>query len=77
MSKITRWIGNFFNPKGMEGIDVGRRQILTAGVVGIGGGLLFKGQPLSGGRTSTMVPPMNRSVRSTKYVGLVKSFVST
>jgi MauM/NapG family ferredoxin protein len=51
MNSIMRWLGNFFTSKGGAGIDLGRRQVLTAGIVGIGGGLLFKGQPLSEGKT--------------------------
>jgi len=44
-------VRQFFQSQGGSGIDLGRRQVLTAGIVGLGGGLLFNGQPLSGGRT--------------------------
>jgi ferredoxin len=52
---IMRWLGNFFNPKEGKGIDLGRREVLTAGIVGLAGGLCFKGQPLAGGRTYNSV----------------------
>lgn len=48
---ILRWIVNFFKPPEGLGLDLGRRRVLTAGIVGLGGGLLFKGQPLAGGRS--------------------------
>lgn len=48
---IVRWISHFFKPPGKSELNLGRRKLLTAGVVGIGGGLLFRGQPLAGSRT--------------------------
>jgi MauM/NapG family ferredoxin protein len=50
-NSIIRWLSNFFNPKEGPGLDLGRRQLLAAGIVGLGGGLLFNAQPLAGGRS--------------------------
>jgi MauM/NapG family ferredoxin protein len=47
-NSLVRWLGNFFaSPAGTK-MDLKRRRVITAGVVGIGGGLLFHAQPLSG-----------------------------
>jgi ferredoxin len=48
---IGKWITNFFNPPKEARMDLGRRNILAAGIVGLGGGLLVKANPLEGGRT--------------------------
>jgi len=50
-NSIIRWLGNFFNSKEGTGLDLGRRHVLAAGIAGLGGGLLFKSQPLADGRT--------------------------
>jgi ferredoxin len=49
-NSIFRWIANFFKPPEESGLDLGRRQILAAGVVGLFGGLVFHGHPLAGSR---------------------------
>ena len=47
-NSIVRWVVNFFRfPEG-SGLDLGRRRVVTAGIVGLGGGLLFKAHPLAG-----------------------------
>ncbi|MDB9823178.1 4Fe-4S dicluster domain-containing protein [Deltaproteobacteria bacterium] len=48
---LSRWISNFFKPPEESGLDLGRRRVLAAGIVGLGGGLLFQAQPLVGSRT--------------------------
>lgn len=50
-NSILRWIVNFFKPPGDSGLDLGRRQVLTAGIVGLGGGFLFHANPLFGSRS--------------------------
>lgn len=51
INALIRWIVNFFKPpKGAE-VDLGRRQVLTAGVIGLSGGLILRVQPLAEGRT--------------------------
>jgi ferredoxin-type protein NapF len=50
-NSIFRWIVNFFKPPESSGLDLGRRRVLTAGIVGLGGGLLFHAHPLAGTRT--------------------------
>lgn len=50
-SALIRWIVNFFKPPEDSGLDLGRRRVLAAGIVGVGGGLLFHSHPLVGGRT--------------------------
>jgi ferredoxin len=48
---IGKWISNFFSPPTKESrLDLGRRNVIAAGVIGLGSGLLFKVNPLSGGR---------------------------
>jgi MauM/NapG family ferredoxin protein len=48
---LIRWIVNFFKPPDESGLDLGRRRVLAAGIVGLGGGLLFQAQPLADSRT--------------------------
>jgi len=50
-NSIVKWIVNFFKASGEPGLDLGRRRLLAAGVVGLSGGLLFKANPLSGDRS--------------------------
>jgi MauM/NapG family ferredoxin protein len=57
---IGKWISNFFSPPTKESrLDLGRRNILAAGAVGLGTGLLFKVNPLSANRTydSSLIRP--------------------
>jgi len=48
---ILKWMSNFISPPKDKRIDLGRRNVIAAGVVGFGGGLLFKANPLDKGRT--------------------------
>jgi MauM/NapG family ferredoxin protein len=49
--RIGKWIRNFFSPPTRESrLDLGRRNVIAAGVIGLGSGLLFKVNPLSGSR---------------------------
>lgn len=48
---ILRWNTNFFKPPWKKELDLGRRRLLTAGIVGLSGGMLFKANPLSGERS--------------------------
>ncbi len=48
MSSVFRWIGNFFKSPTDRKMDLGRRQVITAGVVGLGGSLLLRTHPLAG-----------------------------
>ena len=48
---ITKWISDFFSPSKDKRIDIGRRNVLGAAVVGLAGGVLMKGNPLEMGRT--------------------------
>jgi MauM/NapG family ferredoxin protein len=48
---IGKWIRNFFSPPTRESrLDLGRRNVIVAGVIGLSSGLLFKMNPLSGSR---------------------------
>lgn len=47
-SSVFQWIANFFTPPAEKKMNLGRRQVITAGVVGLGGGLLLRTQPLAG-----------------------------
>lgn len=48
---IGKWIRNFFSPPTTESrLDLGRRNVIAAGIIGLGSGLLFKVNPLSGNR---------------------------
>jgi ferredoxin len=52
MIKATyQWIARFFNPPKESRMDLGRRQMLAAGIIGLGGGWLSSAQPLAGART--------------------------
>jgi MauM/NapG family ferredoxin protein len=42
---LLQWIANFFIPSREAKMDLKRRHVLTAGIVGVGGGLLFHAQP--------------------------------
>jgi MauM/NapG family ferredoxin protein len=47
-NSTLRWLINFFlPPEGLQ-MDLKRRSLLTTGVVGLGGGLLFRAHPLAG-----------------------------
>lgn len=48
---IGHWIKGFFSPPKDKRIDMGRRNVIGAAVVGLAGGVLMKGNPLDGGRT--------------------------
>jgi MauM/NapG family ferredoxin protein len=51
INTLMRWVASFFRPpKGTE-VDLGRRHVLTAGVIGLSGGLILRVQPLAQGRT--------------------------
>jgi ferredoxin len=49
--KIMNWIKGFFSPPEDKRIDIGRRNVIGAAVVGLAGGMLMKGNPLDSGRT--------------------------
>jgi MauM/NapG family ferredoxin protein len=51
-NSLFRWIGNFFSPSGTPKMDLGRRQVITAGLVGLSGSLLLRTHPLSGAETN-------------------------
>jgi MauM/NapG family ferredoxin protein len=46
-NRLSQWISNFFKPPAEKKIDLGRRQVVTAGVVGLGGSLLLRTHPLA------------------------------
>jgi len=46
-----KWIKGFFSPSKDKRIDIGRRNVIGAAVVGLAGGVLMKGNPLDNGRT--------------------------
>lgn len=48
---IGKWIKNFVSPPKDKRIDLGRRNVIGAAVVGLAGGMVMKGNPLEGGRT--------------------------
>ena len=48
---ILKWVSNFFNPPKEQKMDLGRRNVIAAGVAGLAGGLLAKVNPLDRGRT--------------------------
>jgi MauM/NapG family ferredoxin protein len=48
---IGKWISNFVRPPMDKGINLGRRNVIGAGIIGIGGALLFKENPLAKGKT--------------------------
>lgn len=48
---IKRWISNFFSPPKDKEIDLGRRNVIGAAIVGLACGMLMKGNPLDKGRT--------------------------
>ncbi len=50
-NSFIRWIVNFFRPPAKSGLNLGRRQVLSTGIAGLGGGLLFHALPLSASRT--------------------------
>jgi MauM/NapG family ferredoxin protein len=48
---MGKWIKSFFCPPTRESrLDLGRRNVIAAGVIGLGSGLLFKVNPLSDSR---------------------------
>jgi ferredoxin len=49
--KIMKWIRNFISPPKDKRVDLGRRNVIAAGVVGLAGGMLMKANPLDKGRT--------------------------
>ena len=49
--KIGKWIKGYFNPAKDKRIDIGRRQIIGAAIVGAAGAALMKGNPLEDGKT--------------------------
>ena len=49
--EIGEWIRGFLHPAKGKRIDMGRRRIIGAAVVGVAGAALMKGNPLDGGRT--------------------------
>jgi len=50
MKAPIRWLRNFVRAPRHERLDVGRRRLLTAGLVGAGGALLLRSEPIAGGR---------------------------
>jgi len=48
---IKSWIKDFYNPPKDKRIDLGRRNVIGAAIVGVAGGMLAKGHPLGDGRT--------------------------
>ena len=51
LKPAARWISNFFRPPKETKLDLSRRTLITAGVTGLGGGLLFGIGPLGGGKS--------------------------
>jgi MauM/NapG family ferredoxin protein len=49
--RIGKWVKGFFNPAQDKRIDIGRRKIIGAAVVGVAGAALMKGNPLEKGKT--------------------------
>jgi MauM/NapG family ferredoxin protein len=49
--KIGKWIKGYFNPAKDKRIEIGRRQIIGAAIVGAAGAALMKGNPLEDGKT--------------------------
>ena len=46
-NSIVKWIINFFKAPEGSGLDLGRRRVLAAGIVGLGGGLLLETNKLA------------------------------
>jgi ferredoxin len=51
MNGLVHWLRHFARPARHERIGLSRRTVLAAGLAGAGGALLFKAQPLGGGRS--------------------------
>ncbi len=51
IKSAARWLANFFRPPPEAKLDLTRRSLITSGVAGVGGGLLFGIQPLAGGKS--------------------------
>ena len=49
--KTGKWVKGFFKPAQDKRIDIGRRKMLGAAVVGVAGAALMKGNPLEKGKT--------------------------
>ncbi|MGW8182025.1 MAG: 4Fe-4S dicluster domain-containing protein, partial [bacterium] len=48
---LVRWLSNFIRPPKDKRLDLSRRSLITAGLAGLGGGLLFEVHPQASGRT--------------------------
>lgn len=46
-NRLSQWITNFFKSPPERKMDLGRRQVLTAGALGLGGSLLLRTHPLA------------------------------
>ena len=67
---MIKWISNYFKPPKGKEMDLGRRGVIAAGVAGIAGGVLFKDNPLTNGRThdpSLIRPP--GSLNEYEFIG--------
>jgi len=51
IKSAARWLVNFFRPPPESGLDLTRRSLITSGLAGVGGGLLFGIHPLAGGKS--------------------------
>lgn len=57
---IVQWVAGFFKSNEKTGLDLGRRQLITAGIAGLGGSLLLKAHPMADEKTTNpdiMRPP--------------------
>jgi ferredoxin len=56
---VWRWLRGFFRPPKGAAIDLGRRKVLTAGAIGVGGACLLRVHPQASGRTfnPTLIRP--------------------
>ena len=48
---LMRWLSNFIRPSQDKRLDLSRRSLITAGLAGLGGGLLFEVHPQASART--------------------------
>ncbi len=46
-NEVSRWIGNFFQPPKTERLNLGRRRMLMAGILGVSGRLVVGTNPLA------------------------------
>ena len=64
---LSEWMGGFVRPPKEARLGIERRTVLAAGIAGLGGGLLFRIQPLASKRTFNP-PSFARPGRSPKAI---------